>query len=76
MLAPRLESYTQGVQQVWDQMRQELVERAVHLSEYQLPLPLIGHEVGDGLYNSQRDYLEQMEVYKAFQGKIVEADVR
>lgn len=28
-----------------------------------------GDEIGEGLYNSERDYLGQIAVYKEFQGK-------
>lgn len=41
------------------------------LSEYAVLEPVIAQEIGDGLYNSERDYLEQIEAYKQFQDNLV-----
>lgn len=50
-------------------MRQELDLSVPDLSYYPLPQPACYGEIGDGLYDSGRDYLNQLEVYKVFQGK-------
>jgi hypothetical protein len=39
------------------------------VSRYPVPQPYEAQEIGEGLYNSERDYLDQMMAYKAFQGK-------
>jgi hypothetical protein len=38
---------------------------------YTLPTPIFTDELMDGLYDSGRNYLEQIEAYKQFQGKVV-----
>ncbi len=67
-LAERLAGYSQRMHHLWHAMRADL-------RYYPLPLPEYPDEIGEGLYNSVRDYLEQVEAYKAFQGKLqVEAE--
>ncbi len=51
-------------------MRSELDLSVPHVEHYPLPQPLYAEEIGEGLYNSERDYLEQLEAYKEFQGKL------
>jgi hypothetical protein len=36
---------------------------------YPVPQPYEAEEIGEGLYNSRRDYLSQIVAYKEFQGK-------
>ena len=50
-------------------MRQELDVSVPDLSYYPVPQPECYGEIGDGLYDSGRNYLEQLESYKVFQGK-------
>ncbi len=69
-LAERLAGYSQRMQHLWHAMRSDLEAAVPDLRYYPLPLPEYGDEIGDGLYNSARDYLEQVEAYKAFQGKL------
>jgi hypothetical protein len=61
--------YSQRLQSLWQAMRYELSASVPDLSDYALPVPALSQEVGEGLYNSARDYLEQIEAYKVFQGK-------
>ncbi len=68
--AGRMDEYAQRVQHVWQAIRQELGISIPYLDNYALPQPAYVEEVGDGLYNTERDYLEQLEAYKAFQGKL------
>ncbi len=68
--AGRMDEYAQRVQHVWQAMRQELGSSIPYLDNYALPQPSYAEEVGDGLYNTERDYLEQLEAYKLFQGKL------
>jgi hypothetical protein len=48
----------------------ELNRSVPPLEQYPLPYPMYSDEIGDGLYNSERDYLHQLEAYKEFQGKL------
>jgi len=65
----RMQGYSQRVQAVWQAIGQELALSAPDLASYPLPQAAWGHEIGEGLYNSERDYLEQLAAYKQFQGK-------
>lgn len=68
--AGRMERYSLQLKAVWQAMRQELDQSIPDLSYYAVPEAVIAGEIGDGLYNSERDYLEQIEAYKQFQGKL------
>ena len=52
-------------------MRSELDLSVPQLNSYPLPAPIFTDELMDGLYDSGRNYLEQIEAYKQFQGKVV-----
>src|SRR5256886_15252441 len=65
----RMAGYSQRVQGLWQAMRQELDVLVPDLSYYPVPQPEYYGEIGDGLYDSGRNYLEQLEAYKLFQGK-------
>jgi hypothetical protein len=67
----RMATYGEQVQALWQAMRSELELSVPNLDGYPLPEPLFSGEFGDGLYASARDYLEQLEAYKQFQGKLV-----
>jgi hypothetical protein len=67
--AGRMAGYSEQMQRLWQAMREELSLSVPHLDAYELPQPVEASEIGDGLYNSERDYLEQIEAYKEFQGK-------
>ncbi len=66
----RMAAYGEQAQAVWQAMRSELDVSVPNLEYYPLPEPAFAGEFGDGLYNSERDYLEQIEAYKQFQGKL------
>src|SRR5712691_12725086 len=51
-------------QGLWQAMRSELDLSVPRLERYPLPQPHYEYAIGDGLYNSARDYLEQIEAYK------------
>jgi hypothetical protein len=53
---------------LWLAMQQELELSAPEIGSA-LPSVYEGHEVGDGLLNTERDYFEQVESYKLFQGR-------
>ncbi len=68
--AGRMAGYSEQLQGLWQAIRGELSVSTPHLDYYPVPQAGYAHEIGDGLYNSARDYLEQIEAYKAFQGKL------
>ena len=65
----RMSGYSQRLQVLWQAIRHDLDVAIPDLESYPLPRPVYYAEVGDGLYNSERDYIEQIEAYKLFQGK-------
>jgi hypothetical protein len=66
----RMAGYSERMQGLWQAMKSELDLSIPQVEHYPLPQPLYTEEIGDGLYNSERDYLEQLEAYKEFQGKL------
>ena len=69
LAGPLMQEYADEVRNLWAEISEELQARTPDLDEYLLPEGDEGNEIGDGLYNSQRDYLEQLRAYKRFQGK-------
>lgn len=67
--AERMTGYSERLQDVWHAIRTDLAHAAPSVASYPVPEPEIGAELGDGLYNSARDYMEQIDAYKLFQGK-------
>lgn len=67
--APRMETYSERIQQLWQDINQEMQENTPNLDDYPLPDPREATEIGEGLYSTERDYLEQIDAYKLFQGK-------
>jgi hypothetical protein len=64
-------AYGEQMQALWQVMRSELELSVPNLEYYPLPAPIFSDELGEGLYDSARDYLEQIEAYKQFQGKLM-----
>jgi hypothetical protein len=67
----RAKGLSDRLQIQWQAIQQELgyyTKRVI--ADHPAPQPFIDEELGDGLYNSQRDYLEQVQVYKEFQGRL------
>jgi hypothetical protein len=67
--AAQMQGYGARLQGVWQAIRHDLFTSAPSLEQYPVPMAEGLMELGEGLYNSERDYLEQLEVYKLFQGK-------
>jgi hypothetical protein len=65
----RMEGYTERVKQLWQAIGRELRDQQPDIQDYPVPQPYMANEIGEGLYNSERGYLEQMVAYKEFQGK-------
>ena len=64
-----MQAYGEQVTALWSQLRRELEEADGVIEGYPVPGPYLYDELGMGLYDSQRDYLEQIEAYKQFQGR-------
>src|SRR5205823_6741249 len=69
--AAQMEGYRERLQGVWQAVRRDLRESLPDLRDFAVPQADEAAEIGEGLYNSQRDYLEQIAAYKAFQGKVL-----
>lgn len=67
--APRMATYSDHLRELWQAVSTDLSLAMPDLDDYPLPVSREADELGEGLYNSERDYLEQIESYKAFQGK-------
>jgi len=67
--APRMATYSEQVQALWQAISADLRAAMPDLDDYPLPDARDADEIGDGLYNSERDYLDQIDAYKQFQGK-------
>jgi len=61
--------YSERLTGVWQAIRQEMGVSAPRLSLSLLPEGETAGEIGDGLYDSTRSYIEQIDAYKEFQGK-------
>jgi len=69
MFDGQMASYGQRVQGLWQAMRSALDAAVPDIDDYPLPQAYVGEELATGLYNSDRDYLEQLDAYKLFQGR-------
>jgi len=69
----QLAAWRQKVEAIHEAIRQELEDAAPDLEDPSLwPEPAAGDEHPDPLFDSTRDYLEQIEAYKRAQGKPLE----
>lgn len=64
-----VESIAEEIEQLYGHITRDLTERTIDLEDYPIPEAVEGDEVGEGLFNSQRNYLEQLHAYKVFQGR-------
>ena len=67
--AVQMQGYSGRLQGIWQAMRHDLYTAAPSVEQYPVPVAEGLAELAEGLYNSERDYLEQLEAYKLFQGK-------
>ena len=65
----RMASHNQQLRELWSTIESELLEEAPYLEDYPIPQARPARELGNGLYNTQREYMEQISAYKSFQGK-------
>jgi hypothetical protein len=66
---PRLQDYKQRLQALWYDLNNEMQEQMPDINQYPLPEGKEAEEIGEPLYDSARDYIDQIDAYKAFQGK-------
>lgn len=67
--APRMAIYSEHLQALWRAINADLEYEKPELDNYPTPDAYEPNELGEGLYNSDRDYLDQINAYKLFQGK-------
>ncbi|HSH81235.1 MAG TPA: hypothetical protein VLA19_22100 [Herpetosiphonaceae bacterium] len=67
--AARMEDYRQRLADVWQAISDDLEAVAPDLDDYPIPEGHAARELGEGLFNSSREYIKQLSVYKAHQGK-------
>lgn len=65
----RISSYLDRLQRLYRDIGDALDEAAPTIDDYELPEAAEGEEIGEGLYNSDRCYLDQLSEYRKFQGK-------
>lgn len=65
-------AYGEWMATLWTHLRRELERAARQVEMPPLPEAYCYGELGEGLYNSLRDYLTQVEAYKQFQGRVSE----
>ena len=65
----RLVQFSRHLAGVWQAMKGELEGYREVVEQYPVPQPSIGGEIGEGLYDSLRTYVEQIRAYKQFQGR-------
>ena len=69
LFGERFAKYSQAVQELWGRMRLDMEENIPENSMYPVPQGKIAKELDDGLYNSQRSYMEQVKAFKQYQQK-------
>ncbi|HLH80518.1 MAG TPA: hypothetical protein VKV29_09585 [Chthonomonas sp.] len=67
---PRMQVMSNQLRNLWQAVKMDLEASRPSPSDYPVPLPYAGEEIGAGLYESARDYFTQVEVYKQFQGRM------
>ena len=68
-VGPRLAAYGERIQSLWQAIRDDLRSSAPYVETYPIPVSMEACELGVGLYDSLRDYMGQLDVYKQFQGR-------
>jgi hypothetical protein len=66
----RIQPLAERIRNQWQAIKRDLEQYTGVVNDYPVPEPYIDHELGEGLYNSERDYIEQIGAYKQFQGRI------
>jgi hypothetical protein len=71
-LQAKIEAWKERANPTWQAMAESLRERAPALAEIDWPEPEVGDEDENPLFDSTRDYVEQIAAYKQHQGKPTE----
>ncbi len=66
----RVEAVQTELTQLWQAIGDEMEAQTPDIEDYPIPEADAAHERNGALYDSDRDYVEQIEAYKAFQGKV------
>jgi hypothetical protein len=69
----RMSRYGSRLERVWQAIHGEMEASAPSIDDYPVPEPTLLDEPDDALYDAQRDYLEQLDAYKDWQNKTLEA---
>ncbi len=67
--AERMASYEKRLFDLWETLYNEMEDEMLNISADSIPEACEGEEISGELYNSERDYMEQIAAYKVFQGK-------
>jgi hypothetical protein len=65
----RIEDFSARLEKLRQAIQNELEEAKPKMRDYPIPKARAADEIGEGLYNSDRGYFDQIGMYKAFQGK-------
>ena len=65
-----MSAFGEQLRAVWQAMTEELDRYTEVVDGYPVPQAYVGEELGEGLYNTGREYIEQIESYKTFQGRM------
>ncbi len=66
----RLSGFSERLQGLWQAIKDDLSRYTGLVEEHPLPDAYVSGEIGSGLYDSERDYIRQIEAYKGFQGRV------
>jgi hypothetical protein len=67
----QMASYGKSLRDVWQAIGRDMRDQLPDIDQYPVPQPYASQEIGEGLYNTTRDYLGQIAAYKEFQGKVL-----
>jgi len=67
---PRMREVNSRVRTLWQAIKRDLEGASAVVEQYPQPVAHQGEELGEGLYNSGRAYMEQVAVFKQFQGRV------
>lgn len=65
----RMTAISSQIERVWQAISDEMEDNAPSIYHHLPPSANMGDESDDALFDSERDYLEQLAVYRSYQGK-------
>ena len=65
-----MSAFSEQLHAVWETATAQLDRYTEVVDSYPVPQAYVGNELGEGLYNTEREYVEQVESYKLFQGRM------